>query len=202
MLLSLVSAPAEPRLLSRWSFEQDGANSVDGAPAARLEGVTGTEGHQGRGLAFEDWSIKNYLKPDPGQATRVTVPHDERLNPKAPFRVSAWIYPTADPVYYGGILEKGLGFGASYRLLLLRGLKVQASVGRQHLSVRSQAPVALDAWHEIALVVDEGSMILQVDGREVGRASLSGGAPAGSEAPLVIGERFTGRIDEVEISAD
>ena len=67
-------------------------SSIGGVKVERAPQV---EGHDGKALAFEDWSIKNYLKPDPKLATRVTLVHDPRLNPPFPFKVKAWIYPTA-----------------------------------------------------------------------------------------------------------
>lgn len=204
-ILSLVSggAHAEPSILSRWTFD-DGtaANAIAGAPAGSIERARSVEGHAGKALLFEDWSIRNYLKPDPRIATRVVVPHDARLNPPSPFRVTAWIYPTAEPVYYGGIVEKGHGYGASYRLVLLRSLKVEASVGERHLVARSASPVTLNAWHEVTLAVDSRTLELVVDGAKAGQISLDVPLKLGSNSPLIIGERFTGRIDEVSITTD
>jgi hypothetical protein len=197
-------AGADAALVSKWSFDggQAGGNLVPGGPAGVVERAVAVEGHAGKALAFEDWSVKNYLKPDPRQATRVVVPHDPKLTPPFPFRISAWIYPTADPVFYGGIVEKGRGFGASYRLLLLRGLKVEASLGDQHVTVRSASPISLNEWHEVALVADGASLALMVDGKEAARATMAPGLKLASSGPLVIGERFTGRIDEVSISSE
>ncbi|HEY3174399.1 MAG TPA: LamG domain-containing protein [Candidatus Polarisedimenticolia bacterium] len=194
---------AEPAILSGWTFDgaQAGANSVPDGPQAKVERAVAVDGHSGKALSFEDWSVKNYLKPDPAQATRVVIPHDPKLIPSPPFRISAWIHPTADPIYYGGIVEKGRGFGASYRLLLLRGLKVEASLGQQNVSVRSSSPISLNEWHEVVLLADSSALALMVDGKEAGRATLAPGPKIASTEPLIIGERFTGRIDDVLISS-
>jgi len=191
-------------VVSRWSFdgEQPGANAVEGGPAARVEGATAAEGHSGRALQFEDWSVRNYLKPDPRQASRVVVPDGPALSPTGPFKVSAWIYPTADPIFYGGIVEKGAGLGASYRLVLLRGLKVEAAFGDRHVTARSAVPLTLDAWHEVALSFDGTTLALLVDGKEAARAPVPAGSKLASKADLVIGERFTGRIDDVTIASE
>jgi len=203
-MLALAPAAAEPTLIARWSFDgaAPGENSVAGAPSGQIERAQQVEGHDGKALAFEDWSLKNYLKPDPKLASRVLVDHDPRLNPAFPFKVSAWIYPTADPIYYGGIVEKGRGFGASYRLLLLRGLKVEASLGGKHITVRSQSPISLNAWHDVTLIADGRALTLLVDGKEAGRAAAEPAEKLASADPLVIGDRFTGRIDEVTISRE
>ncbi len=206
-LLLLLSGPVaaigeEPTVVSRWRFEaaNPSANEVEGAPAARIEGAQPAEGKQGAALAFADWSVADYLKPDPAAATRVVVPDAAPINPALPFRVTAWIHPTADPVYYGGIVEKGDGFGASYRLVLLRGMRISASLGGSHATVRSPDPVVLNAWHEVTLLADRTSLALVVNGREVARTALSAEPKTGSADPIVIGDRFTGRIDEVTIA--
>jgi hypothetical protein len=198
------AARAASRPLGKWSFEPPdaGANAVAGGPAARVEGARPAEGREGKALSFEDWSVKDYLKPDPRQATRVVVDGDKGLNPAMPFRISAWIYPTADPIYYGGIAEKGRGLGSSYRLILLRGLKVQASLGDKHVVARSPAPLTLNAWHQVTLSAAGGVLTLTIDGQEAGRASIPPETKISSGDPLIIGERFSGRIDEVELAAD
>lgn len=202
-----VAAPAADtarpmEIVSRWSFEKDapGANGIASGPALRIEKAVIAEGHAGTALAFEDWSVKDYLHPDPGIATRVLVPREAAadLGTAYPVRISAWIYPTADPVYYGGIVERGNGYGASFRLILLRGLRVGASLGRT--SLRSSAPVTLNTWHEVALTVDGKTATLTVDGAQAASAELPPTERSASSDPLVIGERFTGRIDEVSIA--
>lgn len=185
-----------------------GANAVEGAPPARVDGATRAKGRSEEtgddALAFEDWSVRDYLKPDPRQASRVVVEPaagSKALSPAVPFSVSAWIYPTADPVYYGGIVEKGRGYDSSYRLLVLRGLALQASLGSDSV-VRSPAPLTLDEWHEVGFQAEPGALVLFVDGKEVARTPMGKSSREESADPLVIGERFTGRIDEVSIRAD
>ncbi len=189
-------------VVSRWSFEKDApaANAVASGPAARIEKAVIGEGHAGTALAFEDWSVQDYLHPDPNRATRVVVPHDAAggLGASYPLKIAAWIHPTADPVYYGGIIERGYGYGASFRLVLLRGLRVGANVGR--VSIRSSAPIALNAWHEVALTADGKTVTLTVDGVQAAVADLPAGERTASSDPIVIGERFSGRIDEVSIA--
>ena len=188
------------QVVSRWSFEKEApaANAVASGPAARIEKAVVAEGHAGTALRFEDWSVQDYLHPDPNRATRVVVPHDSTLGVSYPLKISAWIYPTADPVYYGGIVERGLGYGAAFRLVLLRGLRVGGSVGR--VNVRSTAPIALNAWHEVALTAVGKTLTLTVDGVQAAVADLPSGGPAASSDAVVIGERFSGTIDEVSIA--
>lgn len=198
---------SQAAVLSKWGLDEatTAANAIPGAPVGKVERALPVDGHDGKGgkaLAFSDWSVVNYLKPDPAQATRVVVPHDPMLMPSYPFRVSAWIFPTADPIYYGGIAEKGQGYGAAYRLVLLRGLKVQASLGDLNIKAVGQAPVSLNEWHEVALVADGRILALLVDGKEVAKTPIPSGLKLSSSEPLLLGNRFTGRIDEVSISSD
>ena len=207
-ICALGNAPRlQGAVISKWSLDEaaTAANTVSGAPAGRVERallVDGREGQGGKALAFSDWSVLNYLKPDPAQATRVVVPHDPKLNPSYPFRVSAWIFPTADPINYGGIAEKGQGYGAAYRLILLRGLKVQASLADQNIKAGGAAPISLNQWHEVVLHADGRNLALLVDGKEVGKTPIPSGLKLSSSDPLLLGNRFTGRIDEVAISSD
>jgi hypothetical protein len=196
--------PPAPRIIARWSFDEmqgDAAgDGVDGLTRGKVINALRAEGRSAPGaLAFEDYSLKNYLKPDVREATRVVVPHQDRLNPQGPFTVRAVVFPTRDPIYYGGILEKGRGLRASYRLLLLRGLKVRAAFGDPQTTVTSAKPLALNAWHEVEMRFDGSSLILVVDGVEAGRAAAKG--PPASRDDAVIGERFSGRVDEVALSA-
>lgn len=213
-LLGIALGPlrAEPRVIARWSFEPDrpGANQVTGGPAAVVKGAIAAPGREGGALAFQDWSTVDYLNPDPRKATRVVVSpptsavegKPDPLTPSYPFRVTAWIYPTADPVYYGGIVEKGLGYGASYRLVLLRGLRVSATLGVAGARVRGETPLKLNTWHEIGLAADGKTLSLWVDGTRVAQAPIPEGMPPRAADPLVIGDRFTGRIDEVTLTAE
>ncbi|HKY33065.1 MAG TPA: LamG-like jellyroll fold domain-containing protein [Candidatus Polarisedimenticolia bacterium] len=203
---SAAAGAAAGRTVARWSFEppSPGSNGVEGGPPAEVQKARPVDGRSGKALAFQDWSLENYLKPDPTAATRVVIAHSQTgaLDPAIPFQVRAWIHPTADPIYYGGIVEKGQGYGASYRLVLLRGLRVQASLGDRHVTARSTQPLSLNEWHEVVLRAADGALILMVDGKEAARSPIPPGTKLSSTDPLIVGERFSGRIDEVELIAE
>ena len=160
-LLGLFSAGTNPALaatqdgvIASWSFnEGSGKRAGDSAGAAHGAVVKARwgEGRSGAALVFEDYSLIDYLKPDVSKATRVVVPHAPGLNPEGSFSLVATIFPTRNPIYYGGIVEKGTGFGASYRLVILRGLRVRAVVGGSHASVTSRKPLSLNSWHELEM---------------------------------------------------
>ncbi len=188
--------------IARWLFDEgtgDSASGGPGSPSGKVVRAGWGKGRSGRALVFEDYSLKNYLKPDVREATRVTIPHSDRLNPPGPFTLRAVVFPTRDPIYYGGIFEKGRGYGAAYRLVLLRGLKVRAAAGAAYAAVTSADPLSLNAWHEIVMKFDGDALVLVVDGKEQGRkAGVKG--PFASKDDAVIGERFSGRIDEVALT--
>jgi len=194
----------KPAPIARWLFDEGkgdvASDGSDGKTNGKVVRAEWTDGRAGKALAFEDYSLRNYLKPDVREATRVVVPHDDRLNPSGPFTLRAVVFPTKDPVYYGGIFEKGHGYGASYRLLVLRGLKVRATAGPAQTAVTSKDPLALNEWHVLELAYDGSSLTLRVDGKEQGRAEGVKGPFANREEAL-IGERFSGKIDEVSLTA-
>lgn len=194
---------AEGKILGRWLFDEGkgtvASDGVDGTADGRVVRAIWTEGRSSGALEFEDYSLIDYLKPDVKKATRVVIPNVARLNPKGPFTLRAVIYPTRDPLYYGGIFEKGAGYGAVLRLILLRGLKLRAIYGSGG-KVDGSAPISLDAWHAVEVRYDGSSLTLRMDGKEVGRAA--GVEPARpTDDKVVIGERFTGKIDEVVLTS-
>ncbi len=190
--------------VARWLFDEGSGpiagDGGDGAANGKIFGAAWSPGVSGKALAFEDYSAIDYLKPDVSKATRVVVPHLERLNPGGAFTLRAMIQPARDPLFYGGIIEKGRGYGASYRLMVLRGLRVRVTLGSAQSAVTSAEPLSVGRWHELEAAYDGASLVLRIDGKEAGRV---GGvkAPMASKADLVIGERFSGKIDRAEITA-
>lgn len=201
LLAAATLAGAQDGLIASWSFDEGGgqkAADAAGKADGRIVKAQWSEGKSGSALSFEDYSLIDYLKPDVTKATRVVVAHQPALNPPDGFSVRATVFPTRDPLYYGGIVEKGTGLEASYRLVLLRGLKVRAAVGGSRTTVTSEAPISTGEWHDLEMRFEKGLLTLLVDGKEAGRAEIKE-AKIDSTADLVIGERFSGKIDGVEI---
>jgi hypothetical protein len=159
------------------------------------------DGKQGKALAFNDYG-NELVKPDSSKATYVTFKHDDALVPKSKVTLSAQVMlDRENPFYYGGIVEKGDGFGAAYRLGVLRNRKIRASVGNKLLSVESPEPLSVGEWHELSMSYDGQKLVLSIDGKEV--AQKEGTVEKfDNKSPLVLGTRLTGKIDEVKISAD
>jgi len=209
-LLVFLASPSQPgaadapmKTIARWLFDEGKGDIVgdgaDGTTNGRVVRAVWADGRSGKALSFEDYSLKDYLHPNVADATRVVFPHADRLNPTGPFTLRAVIYPTRDPVYYGGVFEKGRGYGSSYRLIVLRGLKVRAEIGPGLIRLTSDAPLTLNAWHDVEMVFDGASLFLRIDGKESGKTPAAPGALSNRDES-VAGERFSGRIDEVSLT--
>jgi hypothetical protein len=205
---SFLAVPSEAQtgaaVIARWSFDEGQGNQAgdgkDGATKGEIIKATWTKGRSGGALAFEDYSLKNYLRPDVKEATRVVIPHHSRLNITKPFTLQADIFPTRDPLYYGGIVEKGDGYGSTFRLLMIRGRKIRAVYGAGNSQITSSKPLALNAWHNLELIFDGSNLTLKVDGK-IQASSANIKPQAASTSDVIIGERFSGQIDEVVLTA-
>ncbi|MBI3465114.1 MAG: LamG domain-containing protein [Planctomycetes bacterium] len=158
------------------------------------------EGKKGNALQFNDYG-NNLEKPKVSDATFVEFKHHEALVPKAKVSISAWVWVERRGFFYGGIVEKGGGFGAAYRLGLLRNGVVKASVGNELLSVESPKPLSLKEWHELKMIYDGTRLTLAIDGEEVASQEKAVAKFANADR-LILGNRFTGKIDEVQIKVE
>lgn len=204
VLLLAAAAPARGGEFTLALDEGEGdKTTAEGEP--KLEGkvvnAQWVDGKKGKALAFDDYG-NELVKPDASKATYVTFEHNDALVPKTKLAVSAWVMlDRENPFYYGGIVEKGDGYGAAYRLGVLRNRKIRASVGNKLLSVESPEPLSVGEWHELSMSYDGQKLVLSIDGKEVTQKE---GAVEKFEnkSPLVLGTRLTGKIDEVKISVD
>ena len=104
--------------------------------------------------------------------------------------LSFWIKPAdvADaPIY-------SQSEGAAPLVVAMRGGKLEVQSGT--LTATSSAPLAVDAWQHVAIVVKDG-LAIYLNGQEVGR--VAGSVPDLSGA-AVIGKGFKGEIDELQVS--
>lgn len=163
-----------------------GANSVvwhfaeNGAPAdSSGHGVTGQGdvGHEPNGL------IGPAAKLDGSAA--VQLPATVTLS--GPASVSLWVKPSAADAT-GTVLSAGAGL-----TLGVAGGVPQLTVGAQ--VARAAAPLPADSWTHLAVVSDGTKATLYVAGEVA--AEVSGAAVLG---PLVLGQGFSGEIDELEVA--
>jgi len=159
------------------------------------------DGKNGKALQFNDFG-NELVKPKASDATFVAFDNHDALVPKEKIAITVQVWlDRENPFYYGGIVEKGQGFGAAYRLGVLRNRKLRASVGNKLLSVDSPEPLAVGAWHEVQMVFDGKRLALSIDGKEV--AAKDGTVEKfDNKDPLLLGTRLTGKIDDLKITVD
>jgi hypothetical protein len=75
-----------------------------------------------------------------------------------------------------------------------------AVAGGGQASIVSAEPLSLNAWHELVMKYEGDTLSLAIDGKEAARKS-GVKAPAASQDDAVVGERFSGRIDEITLTA-
>lgn len=200
ILVFCISTTAHAGVLGKWSFDEgDGqiaGNSVTKELAGAITGATWADGESGKALEF---SGPNYDGPYKPPGTFVKVDGSEKSNPTKTVTVSVSVYPTMKPVAWGGIVEKGVGYGSSFRLVMLRSGKVRGAIGNQHVTVDSPDELPLNVWTKLQLVYDGKTLTLLVNGKKVA-AEAATAMTLASDYPIEFGRRFTGRIDDVAIT--
>ncbi len=122
-------------------------------------------------------------------SARVVVPDSPslRLAPGGGFTFSAWIKGSG-----GTLLERRDGAN-SLTLLLQDGLLIASAAGGKAQSVQA---LAADQWHHVGVTWSD-RLIIYVDGKEAGAATLPASALAGE---LTIGNGFVGTMDELQLA--
>ena len=204
-------------------------DSSGNANHGKTQNTKWVEGIEGRALYFYDYGQatlddpKMTIQKAAKMHAFVKIPHSDTLTPQKTVDISAAIYIDIDfPQYFGTIVEKGQGYGAAYRLLLatrprrgegiieremrLRGvvgMDIGYAGGRESFQAAVTGSTRLERgkWYRVRMTYDGETLRLFVDGKEDGSVKKKVKTMANRE-PVIIGERFTGRIDEVKISLD
>ncbi|MDD4558237.1 MAG: CehA/McbA family metallohydrolase [bacterium] len=184
-----------------WSFDEskDGI-CPDNSPNknnGKIYGASQVEGIKGSALGCN--GIDNYLE----------ITHSDDLNPTGAFSIS--LFAKLEPVEegYAGrtILGKpGTGYLGSYSIFSNKdgtGVIFMMAAGKQCFQISGS--VSPYAWHHLALVYDGSELYGYINGKNIGKKSISGSIDLNiNKDPLRIGggvkERsFRGAIDEVKI---
>ena len=135
----------------------------------------------------------------------------EAVDLTASVTLEAWIRPGAMAHQGGRIVDKGTaGTQSGYMLDTFPGnsLRMIVRTNAGEVTLVYPARLATDRWSHVAGVFDSagGSMVLYLDGREVAKETLEGGAAlARNRHPLCVGadhlgqNRFLGEMDRVTI---
>ncbi len=200
LLLSIPMAYGDNiSLIGYWSFDEskDGicpdnsANKNDG----KIYGTSQVEGIKGGALGCN--GIDNYLE----------IAHSDALNPAGAFSISLFVKP--EPVKEGfagrNILGKpGTGYLGSYGIFSSKdgtGIIFMMAAGKDCFQISGS--VLPYTWHHLAMVYDGSELYGYINGKNVGKKSISGSIVLNKD-PLRIGggikERsFRGTIDEIKI---
>jgi hypothetical protein len=178
-------------VLAHWPFDEGPGQTAKDASKGHhgtVRGAGRVKGHEGGALRFS------------GQQTFVEVPHRPALNPAGPFEVSLWVSIEEPPLGYATLIEKGAGYGCSFRLLLLKNGHIRAALGNKHETVESPTAPSLNQWHKVEMIYTGRELQLKIDGLEAAKKDITSPALS-SEFEVVIGRGLTGKIDEVKIVA-
>ncbi len=200
LLLSMPMAYADNLApLGYWSFDEckDGICPDNSASKSngKVYGAAQVEGIKGSALGCN--GIDNYLE----------IADADALNPAGAFSISLFVKP--EPVEAGlagrNILGKpGTNYLGSYGIFSNKdGTAVIFMISAGKESFQISGKVSPYNWHHLALVYDGSDLYGYIDGKNVGKKSVSGSMDLNKD-PLRIGgglkkRSFRGAIDEVKI---
>jgi len=151
-------------------------------------------------LGFRDYSTEN---PPTAEQSYVRVRSSDSLNPVKSFDIAANIYidPSFSPVFAADILEKGDGYGCSYRLLITSDFKLEAVAGNEHSAVVSAAKLTLAKWSSAKVAYDGRTLKIYINDKEDASIAVQTKSLA-SRDDLIIGRRFTGKLSDIVVGAE
>ncbi len=195
----LAPTPRADGMIANWRFEGDLADSVGGHHAHSKKRVEYEPGVIGEGASFT---------PKKG---RITVPYHPQLAPEK-LTLAMWIRleshfepdasPAHDPTLLIGTTEPGALAG--YELLLDGGEMIFRITHLDGTTSEVRAPIPVSdttTWFHLAATRDEQYLRLYVDGQEITASPTQNPTLLHHEAPLKIGDRFAGALDDLRIYA-
>jgi hypothetical protein len=206
LLLLSTSASSAQQIVGQWKFH-DGSGSVAHDSSGRnnegeILGAKWTSGPSpGSGaLAFRDYVTANL---PPTERSYVRVRNSGSLNPTKGFDIAADVYidPSFSPMFAADILEKGEGYGCSYRLLITSDFKLEAVAGNEHSTLLSSTKLSSGRWFLARATYDGRTLRIYIDGKEDASLAVHTKSLA-SQDDLIIGRRFTGKLADIVIRTE
>jgi hypothetical protein len=176
-------------VVAYWKFDESAgqlAKAAAGGADGTVHEASWTQGYAGGALRFS------------GPKSHVDIPDRPVLNPSGPFEISLWAYIEERPQGFATLIEKGSGYGGSFRVLLLRSGNIRAAIGNEHLTVDSSIAPSLHQWHQIDMIFTGRELQLKMDGQQTARREVAK-PTLKSTYEVVIGRGFVGKIDDVKI---
>lgn len=144
-----------------------------------------------------------------GRTDHMRIPSDKVKLPQGPFTVEGWLNAKS-------FSERTAVFAktqnSEYSIFASRGfLSGSVHLNGRYVNVKNQQAIQPNQWHHVALVYDEKSVVLFVDGQEAGRKSVAANARrTANSLPLIVGgdpdgsgtagSLFQGQLDEFRLS--
>jgi hypothetical protein len=204
--LSAASVRAQ-QLVGHWAFDEGAGSTAHDSSGkdnvGEILGAKWTEGPSGKAgtaLEFHDSSAEYPSSP---KTTFIRIKNSDSLNPRKGFDLSATfsIDPAFTPTFAAVIVEKGEGYGCSYRLLLTEDFRFKAVAGNEHAVLESSTKLTPGKWITARASYDGQALKIFIDGNEDASAAIQTRKLASSD-DLIIGKRFSGRIANVAIAVE
>ncbi len=206
LFLLLTSVSSAQQIVGQWKFSEGSGNVAHDSSGkkndAEIVGAKWTGGPSpgSSALAFRDDAADN---PPSAERSYVRVKNSDNLNPAKGFTIAANVYidPSFSPVFAADILEKGDGYGCSYRLLITPDFKLEAVAGNEHSVLKSATKLPLGKWFSAKATYDGATLRIYVDDKEDGSIAVETKSLV-SQDDLIIGSRFTGKLADILVSVD
>ena len=206
LFLLLTPVCSAQQIVGQWKLNEGSGKVVHDSSGkkneAEIVGAKWTSGPSpgSSALAFRDYAADN---PPLAEQSYVRVKNSDSLNPIKGFTIGANVYidPSFSPVFAADILEKGDGYGCSYRLLITPDFKLEAVAGNEHSVLKSATKLPLGKWFSAKVTYDGKTLKIYVDDKEDGSIAVETKSLV-SQDDLIIGSRFTGKLADIVVSAE
>ena len=206
LLLLSPSVSSAQQIVGNWKFNEGSGSVAHDSSGRNNEGEiagakwTSSPSPGGGALAFRDHATEY---PPPADLSYVRVRNSDSLNPIKGFDIAANVYidPSFSPVFAADILEKGDGYGCSYRLLITSDFKLEAVAGNEHSTLLSSTKLPLGKWFSATATYDGRTLKIYIDGKEDASIAVQTKSLA-SQDDLIIGRRFTGKLADIVVNTE
>jgi hypothetical protein len=206
LLFFFSSVARAQQVVGQWKLNEGSGTVVHDSSGRSNEGeIVGANWTSGpapgsAALAFRDHATAN---PPSTAQTYVRVKSHESLNPTKAHDISARVYidPSFSPVFAADVVEKGDGYGCSYRLLITSDFKLEAVAGNEHSALVSSTKMTPGKWFSARAVYDGRTLKIYVDGKEDASTAVETKSLS-SQDDLIMGRRFTGKLADITVATE